>query len=60
MGVVRGIEIGFLYEALSSCPGILSVDQAGLKLRSPPASASLELELKVCTTTLGCFFLYNN
>ena len=27
-----------------------SVDQAGLKLRDPPASASKRLGLKVCTT----------
>jgi hypothetical protein len=28
-----------------------SVDQAGLKLRNPPASASQVLGLKACTTT---------
>jgi hypothetical protein len=33
------------------CPGIPSVDQAGLRLRDPPASASKVLRLKVCTTT---------
>jgi hypothetical protein len=33
------------------CPGTLSVDQAGLKLRNLPASASQVLGLKVCTTT---------
>jgi hypothetical protein len=33
------------------CPGIHSVDQAGLKLRDPPASASQVLGLKVCATT---------
>ena len=32
------------------CPGTHSVDQAGLKLRNPPASASRVLGLKVCTT----------
>jgi hypothetical protein len=33
------------------CPGIHSVDQAGLKLRNLPASASQVLGLKVCTAT---------
>jgi hypothetical protein len=33
------------------CPGTHSVDQAGLKLRNPPASASRVLGLKVCTNT---------
>jgi hypothetical protein len=33
------------------CPGTHSVDQAGLKLRNPPASASQMLGLKACTTT---------
>jgi hypothetical protein len=32
-------------------PGTHSVDQAGLELRNPPASASQLLGLKVCTTT---------
>jgi hypothetical protein len=32
------------------CPGTHSVDQAGLKLRNPPASAPQVLGLKVCTT----------
>jgi hypothetical protein len=35
------------------CPGTHSVDQAGLKLRNPPASASRVLGLKVCATTPG-------
>jgi hypothetical protein len=34
------------------CPGTHFVDQAGLELRNPPASASQVLELKTCTTTL--------
>jgi hypothetical protein len=34
-------------------PGTHSVDQAGLELRNPPASASRVLGLKACTTTLG-------
>jgi hypothetical protein len=35
------------------CPGTHSVDQAGLKLRNPPASASASqvLGLKACSTT---------
>jgi hypothetical protein len=33
------------------CPGTHSVDQAGLELRNPPASASQVLGLKVCATT---------
>jgi hypothetical protein len=33
------------------CPGTHFVDQAGLELRNPPASASRVLGLKVCTTT---------
>jgi hypothetical protein len=33
------------------CPGTHSVDQAGLKLRNPPASASQVLRLKACSTT---------
>ena len=33
------------------CPGTHSVDQAGLELRNPPASASQGLGLKACATT---------
>jgi hypothetical protein len=33
------------------CPGTHSVDQAGLKLRNLPASASQVLGLKVCATS---------
>jgi hypothetical protein len=32
------------------CPGTHSVDQAGLKLRNPPASVSRVLGLKACAT----------
>jgi hypothetical protein len=32
----------------SGCPGTHSVDQAGLELRNPPASASQVLGLKAC------------
>jgi hypothetical protein len=35
------------------CPGTHFVDQAGLELRNPPASAFQVLGLKVCTTTPG-------
>jgi hypothetical protein len=40
------------------CPGTHFVDQAGLKLRNLPASASQMLGLKVCATTaqLKCLF----
>jgi hypothetical protein len=34
-------------------PGTHFVDQAGLELRNPPASASRVLGLKVCATTPG-------
>jgi hypothetical protein len=37
------------------CPGTHSVDQAGLELRNPPASASQVLGLKTCATTAWCF-----
>ncbi|KRY62393.1 hypothetical protein T4D_1183 [Trichinella pseudospiralis] len=42
------------------CPRTHFVDQAGLKLRNLPASASQVLVLKVCTTTaqLHYFILY--
>jgi hypothetical protein len=35
------------------CPETHSVDQAGLELRNPPASASQVLGLKACATTPG-------
>ena len=45
----------------SGCPGTHSVDQTGLKLRNPPASASQVLGLKTCATTaLFCGFLRGN
>jgi hypothetical protein len=37
------------------CPGTHSVDQAGLELRNPPASASQVLGLKACDTTPGFY-----
>jgi hypothetical protein len=39
------------------CPGTHFVDQAGLKLKNLPASASRVLELKECATMSGvCLF----
>jgi hypothetical protein len=35
------------------CPGTHSIDQAGLKLRNLPATASRVLGLKACATTPG-------
>jgi hypothetical protein len=40
------------------CPGAHFVDQAGLELRNPPASASRVLGLKACTTTPGLFVCF--
>jgi hypothetical protein len=39
----------------SGCPGTHSIDQAGLELRNPPASASRVLGLKACPTTPRLF-----
>jgi hypothetical protein len=39
------------------CPGTHFVDQAGLKLRNPPASASQVLGLEACTTTPDPYLL---
>ena len=53
----------FFWDRVSLCspgyPGTQSVDQAGLELRNPPASASQVLGLKVWATTaqLRCNFL---
>jgi hypothetical protein len=38
------------------CPGTHFVDQAGLKLRNLPASASHVLGLKTCTTTAWLYW----
>jgi hypothetical protein len=35
----------------SGCPGTHFVDQAGLELRNPPASASQVLGIKACITS---------
>jgi hypothetical protein len=48
----------FLYSP--GCPGTHSVDQAGLKIRNLPSSASQMLGLKVCATTAWqnlCFYI---
>jgi hypothetical protein len=37
------------------CPGTHFIDQAGLELRNPPASASGVLGLKACATTPGSY-----
>jgi hypothetical protein len=43
------------------CPGTHFVDQAGLELRNPPASASPVLGSKACVTTPGVsHFLYSS
>jgi hypothetical protein len=41
-----------------SCPGTHSVDQAGLELRNPPASASRVLVLKTYATMPGCVLVF--
>ena len=40
----------------SGCPGTHSVDQAGLQLRNPPASASEVLGVKACAIMPGLTF----
>jgi hypothetical protein len=49
------VWFGFFQDRVSlcslGCPGTHSVDQAGLELRNPPASASDVLGLKACATT---------
>jgi hypothetical protein len=42
------------------CPGTHSVDQAGLKLRDPPASASQVLGLQACATIAQLVFVILN
>jgi hypothetical protein len=41
------------------CPGTHFVDQAGLELRNPPASASPVLGLKACATTPSAGMLFD-
>jgi hypothetical protein len=50
-------QTGFLCIVLTD-PGTHSVDQAGLELRNPPASASRMLGLKACTTMPGFVCLF--
>ena len=40
------------------CPGTHSVDQAGLKLRNPPASASQVLRLKAWAIMPGSWYIF--
>jgi hypothetical protein len=49
-------ETWFLCSA--GCPGTHSVDQADLKIRDPPASASQVLGLKVCVTNPARFIFF--
>jgi hypothetical protein len=44
---------------IPGCPGTHFVDQAGLELRNPPASASQVLGLKACATTPGFLISLN-
>jgi hypothetical protein len=46
-----GWLVGFLVFCSLGYPGIHFVDQAGLQLRNPPASAFQVLGLKACATT---------
>jgi hypothetical protein len=41
------------------CPGTHSLDQADLKLRNPPASASQVLGLQACATTAPLLLVTN-
>jgi hypothetical protein len=43
---------------IPDCPETHSVDQAGLELRNPPASASQVLGLKACVTTAWLVFFF--
>jgi hypothetical protein len=48
--LVLVLVLVFSRQGFSVCPGTHSVDQAGLELRNPPASASQVLGLKAYTT----------
>jgi hypothetical protein len=55
-GLRFSFVFGFVFQDSVSlcspgCPRTHSVDQAGLELRNPPASASQVLELQACATT---------
>jgi hypothetical protein len=53
--ILKSPERFFFFDSISlcspDCPGTHSVDQAGLKLRNLPASASQVLGLKACAIT---------
>jgi hypothetical protein len=56
-GMLLGYVFLFVFDRVSlcrpGCPGTHFVDQAGLKLRNLPASASRVLGLKACATIPG-------
>jgi hypothetical protein len=52
-----GVETGFLCIILAVLE-LTFVDQAGLELRNPPASASQVLGLKACATTAWQVFVF--
>jgi hypothetical protein len=62
----EGIFVGFFFFSFqdrvslysSGCPETHSVDQAGLELRNPPASASQVLGLKAYATTARLVYLF--
>ena len=43
---------------IPGCPGTHCLDQAGLELRDPPASASQVLGLKACATATWLIHIY--
>jgi hypothetical protein len=45
---------------IPGCPGTHSIDQAGLKIRNPPVSASRVLGLKVCAIMQGYDCIFKN
>jgi hypothetical protein len=53
-------KTGFLSLCSPGCPGTHSVDQAGLELRNPPASAYQVLGLKACTTIARQNFFFQS
>jgi hypothetical protein len=58
MFIIYLFIFGFSRQGFSvypGCPGTHFVDQAGLELRNPPASACRVLGLKACATTPGWF-----
>jgi hypothetical protein len=57
VGFVLLFETGFLCIALAVLE--LTLDQAGLELRNPPASASQVLELKAYVTTAQLQSIFN-